>query len=135
VAYLIDSDWTIDHLNNVPEAVNLVQGLIPEGVFISAISYLEAFEGTLREANSGGSAANLTAFASIAPVLDIGVSVAERCAELRNQIRLRGRRIESRAFDLLIAATAIEYDLTLVTRNVRDYADIPGLKLYQPQRP
>ena len=32
----------------------------------------------------------------------------------------------------LLAATALEYNLTLVTRNNEDYADIPGVKLYRP---
>lgn len=32
--------------------------------------------------------------------------------------------------DLFIAATAIEHGLSLVTRNTRDYSDIPGLDLY-----
>jgi predicted nucleic acid-binding protein len=34
--------------------------------------------------------------------------------------------------DLLIAATALEEDLTLVTRNTRHFERIPDLKLYQP---
>jgi predicted nucleic acid-binding protein len=33
--------------------------------------------------------------------------------------------------DLLIAATALEHNLTLLTRNVRDFQHVPGLKLYQ----
>ena len=45
-------------------------------------------------------------------------------------MRKAGKRVNSRALDLLIAATALEYDLTLVTRNTEDYGDIPGLKLY-----
>lgn len=32
----------------------------------------------------------------------------------------------------MIAATAIEHDLTLVTRNVDDFSDVPGLQLYKP---
>jgi len=31
-----------------------------------------------------------------------------------------------------IAATAIEHELTLVTRNVADYGDVPGLRLLTP---
>lgn len=133
MAYLIDSDWTIDHLNNVPEAVVLVQTLIPEGAFMSVITYLEAFEGTIRDANPSSAVARLQRLTSVVPVLDLGVSTAERCARLRNEIRAQGRRIESRAFDLLIAATAIKHGLTLVTRNVDDYADMPGLTLYPMQ--
>jgi hypothetical protein len=34
-----------------------------------------------------------------------------------------------RALDLIIAATALENDLTLVTYNRADFADIPGPKL------
>ena len=33
--------------------------------------------------------------------------------------------------DALIAATALEHGLTLMTRNVRDFAQIPGLMLAQ----
>ncbi|HEV2109285.1 MAG TPA: hypothetical protein VGR16_13570 [Thermomicrobiales bacterium] len=41
-----------------------------------------------------------------------------------------GRSVDHRALDLFIAATAIEHGLSLVARNTRDYADIPGLVLY-----
>jgi predicted nucleic acid-binding protein len=41
--------------------------------------------------------------------------------------------VKSRALDLIIAATALEYGLTLVTKNTDDFKDIPDLTLYQPQ--
>ncbi|MBC7710348.1 MAG: type II toxin-antitoxin system VapC family toxin [Rhizobacter sp.] len=34
--------------------------------------------------------------------------------------------------DSLLAATALTHDLILATRNVRDFADIAGLRLYDP---
>ena len=41
--YLIDSDILIDHLDELPEAVRLVDALISEGgIYLSVISYLEA---------------------------------------------------------------------------------------------
>jgi len=45
-------------------------------------------------------------------------------------LRRQGKRVNNRALDLLIAATAIEHDLTLVTRNLQDYGDIPGLETF-----
>jgi predicted nucleic acid-binding protein len=33
--------------------------------------------------------------------------------------------------DLLIAATALRYELTLVTRNLRHFQRVPGLRIYQ----
>jgi predicted nucleic acid-binding protein len=127
---LIDSDRTIDHLNRTPEAFALFASLGGDELFISSITYLEAFQGTLRDDHPASAAAILDRFVLAVPVLDVTTAVARRCASLRDDIRRRGRRIDSRAFDLLIAATALEHGLTLVTRNVRDYVDIPDLELY-----
>jgi len=40
--------------------------------------------------------------------------------------------IFSERMDLLIAATALSHNLTLLTRNISDFQHIPQLKLYQP---
>jgi hypothetical protein len=59
-------------------------------------------------------------------------AVAERCARLRETLRSQNKWVTSRALDLIIAATALEYRLTLVTKNRDDFKDIPDLSLYQP---
>jgi predicted nucleic acid-binding protein len=59
-----------------------------------------------------------------------GNKVARRAATMRAGLRLQGRAVRSRSLDLLIAATALAYNLTFVTRNEADYKDISGLKLY-----
>jgi predicted nucleic acid-binding protein len=56
--------------------------------------------------------------------------IMTRFARIRGDLRRQGQSIGD--LDLLIAATAIHHDLTLVTRNVRHYARIPDLKLHQP---
>jgi predicted nucleic acid-binding protein len=56
-------------------------------------------------------------------------SIFERFARLRGQLRQRGRLIGD--LDLLIAATALEHDLVLVTRNRRHFDRIPDLRLYE----
>jgi predicted nucleic acid-binding protein len=63
-------------------------------------------------------------------VLPITIAVAQRCARLRRTLKNQGRRVNSRALDLIIAATALEHRLTLVTNNPKDYEDIPWLKLF-----
>jgi predicted nucleic acid-binding protein len=51
----------------------------------------------------------------------------------KSQLRSQNKRVKSRALDLIIAATALEDGLTLVTNNTDDFKDIPDLTLYQPR--
>ena len=128
--YLIDSDILIDHLEAVPEITALVARLASAGIAISIISYMEAYQGILRSPDRSRAEASFEAFLAAAPVVPFSPAVARRCALLREELRRQGKQPRSRAMDLMIAATAIENGLTLVTRNVGDYADIPDLILY-----
>jgi predicted nucleic acid-binding protein len=102
----------------------------PEGTFISVLTYIEVFQGILRDPEPERSRRSFQAFVGSSPAIALDTAVAEQCARLRQYFQDRGQRPARRGYDLLIAATALEYDLMLVTRNVRDYVDIPGLKLY-----
>ena len=130
--YLIDSDWVIDHLDNVPEALELLDRLASDGIAISIISYIEAYQGVERSLDPDQAEVKFQAFVDSVLVLPISPAVAKRCARLREELRRRSRRVNSRALDLIIAATALEHDLILVTRNVEDFQDIPYLHIYQP---
>lgn len=61
----------------------------------------------------------------------ISRAVAKRNGLIRQELRRKRRPISHRAIDLLIAATALEHDLILVTRNLGDYGDVPNLRLYK----
>lgn len=128
--YLIASDWTIDHLADIEEAVELLDELAEDGIAISIITYLEIYQGVARSPNREKAQAQLDAFLAEVPVLPLSLSVARRCAQLRETLRQQDKRVRARALDLIVAATALEYNLTLVTRNTDDYDDIPELKIY-----
>ncbi|MFJ3428619.1 MULTISPECIES: type II toxin-antitoxin system VapC family toxin [Pseudomonas] len=92
-------------------------------LYISAITLLEIETGILRlERRDPGQAATLrnwlevhvmAAFAG--RVLSVDGAVARRCARLHVPDR-------SNECDALIAATALVHDMTVVTRNTRDFA-------------
>jgi len=128
--YLIDTDLVIDHLANVTEANQLLEHLAPEGIAISMITYMEAFQGVVRSPHGKEARAKFQTFRRSVPVLPFSLSVAKRCAVLREQLKTEQKRVKARALDLINAAIALEHDLTLVTRNVKDYQDIPDLHLY-----
>ena len=56
--------------------------------------------------------------------------IAERAGEIRGELRARGRPVDHRTLDILVAATALHHDLTLVTRNIRHFSDVPHLRLF-----
>ena len=134
MAYLIDSDWVIDHLANVPEAVTLFDDLSDLGrIAISIITYMEVYQGILRSHDVTQAERQFQSLVAAVPVLPFSPAVAVRCAQLRHELKQQRKRINSRALDLIIAATALEHNLTLVTRNTDDYQDIPNLNLYVQQ--
>jgi predicted nucleic acid-binding protein len=45
--YLIDSDVIIDHLADVLTATKLLEPLASEGIAVSIITYMEAYQGVL----------------------------------------------------------------------------------------
>lgn len=63
----------------------------------------------------------------LAPFREIPVdrAIAERAGRLRREIGLRTP-------DALIAASALEHRLTLVSRNAKDFEATPGLRLRPP---
>ncbi len=63
-------------------------------------------------------------------VLGLTEDIMAVFARTRAQLRQQGNLIPD--MDLLIAATALHHDLTLMTRNLRHFQRIPHLKLYQP---
>ncbi len=128
--YLIDTDLVIDHLANILQANHLLEHLTPEGIAISIITYMEAYQGVLRSRNLKEARAKFQTFRRSIPVLPFSLTVAKRCATLREQLKNEQKRVKSRALDLMNAAIALEHNLTLVTRNVEDYQDIPRLQVY-----
>src|SRR2546425_242965 len=128
--YLVDTDLVIDHLANILEANHLSDQLASEGIAISIITYMEAYQGVVRSPNPQEARTKFQAFRRSVPVLAFSIVVAKRCAVLREHLKHEQKRVKSRALDLINAAIALEHNLTLVTRNVADYQDIPGLQVY-----
>jgi tRNA(fMet)-specific endonuclease VapC len=125
---LLDTNIVLYHLAGIPEAVSLVSRLAAEGIAVSIVTYMELYQSTLRRAGQAPSEAKLAEFLNSVPVLPFSLSTARRCAALREQLARDGKRVRQRALDLLIAATALEHNLILVTRNREDFEDIPDLQ-------
>lgn len=62
-------------------------------------------------------------------ILPVSEPIAERWGILAGECQLKGRPL--RVADGLIAATALEHGLTVVTRNVKDFSDL-NVKVFNP---
>jgi predicted nucleic acid-binding protein len=63
------------------------------------------------------------------PQLRITVETGETFGSLAVKLRKSGRDPHVRINDLWLAAQAIQRGFRLLTSNMKDFADIPGLKL------
>ncbi len=127
--YLIDTDWVVDHLLGKPVAVRLLQTLEPDGLAISQVTFGEIYEGIYHGSDPTAAETAFLNFLANVDVLDLTIEIWKRYARIRGDLRKSGQLIAE--FDNLIASTALEYDLILVTRNLRHFQRIPNLKLYQ----
>jgi tRNA(fMet)-specific endonuclease VapC len=63
-------------------------------------------------------------------LLPLTEAIVERFAIIRGGLS-RPLRQQIGGLDLLIGATAVTQNLILLTRNLRDFQHVPGLKLYR----
>lgn len=114
MTYVIDTDCVVDFLVGQEAALALFRTIRPQGIAISLITFMEVYEGIVSSRDPRHA------------------EHAFRAAHIRAGLRRQRHPITHRALDILIAATALVHDLTLVTRNRRDYEDIADLKRYEP---
>ncbi len=105
-----------------PEHHELRRLIAEQTPAVSAISYVEVL-GYHRLTTQARE--HFKAFFAAAPVLPLSQAVLDRAVSLR-QVRI------ITLGDALVAATALVHGLTLVTRNIADFAWIPGLLLLNP---
>ena len=128
--YLLDTDWIIQALAGRQTALQVLGRLGDSRSYISYASVGEIYEGAFGSVDPQAHLASFRHFLSAYHILTLNDPIMERFAELRAFLRRRGQLIPD--FDLLISATALHLNLTVLTFNRRDFERIPDLRLYQP---
>jgi tRNA(fMet)-specific endonuclease VapC len=130
MTYLVDSDRVAQYLKGRPEGISLLNALASQGLAISLISYGELYEGIYHGRDPRGAERGFRRFLQAVDVLPLTRTIMRRFARVRGQLRSQGLLIPDP--DLLIAATALHHNLTLVTGNLRHFQRIPGLQIFHP---
>lgn len=126
VSFLLDSNPIIYYLNQQlpPEGKVFIDRLLLDGVACSVITRLEVLGARMSPVQRFRAESLLSLF----QVLPIDDSTIQQAIALRSVTRIK-------SIDALIAATALLHDLTLITRNSKDFVAIAGLSLIDPFQP
>jgi len=122
--YLIDSNVIIDYMANIiPEkGTNFVENIFNTQFLISVITKIEVL-GYNDLPNKMSAMGN---FISLSEILSLNETITEKTIELKRTFR------KMKLGDAIIAATAIDGNLILITRNVDDFKFIPNFTVVNP---
>ena len=125
--YLVDTDWTIDYLHKADRTVRRLEELFADGIGLSVISLAELYEGLARSRNPDADAESLHLFLEAVDVIPLDDAACRIFGEERARLREGGNIIGD--MDILIGATAISNNLTLLTNNTRHFERMQGLSI------
>ena len=123
--YLINTNAVIDYLGNKLPAtgIDFMNGIIDAIPNVSVVTKIEVLGFNAPEEYYK----LLFNFMNDAKVLDLTSNVVDLTISIRKEHK-------TKLPDAIIAATALVYDLILISRNVSDFKDIEGLKVIDPHR-
>jgi predicted nucleic acid-binding protein len=119
---LVDTDVLIWHLRGYPQATRRLDEL--GALTLSAVTYLEVLQGIRNKAELVAVKKMLQHRA--ATLLPVSEAITQQAIELMESLTLsHGLQMG----DALIAATAIEHQLPVLTANVKHFSAVEGLKI------
>ncbi|MBI4578613.1 MAG: type II toxin-antitoxin system VapC family toxin [Planctomycetes bacterium] len=126
--YLLDTSTCIHYLNQKNTAVRArLEVLRPADIALCAVVKAELFYGAFKSQRPEETLAAVERFCAAFASLPFTDRTAQIAGELRATLDRRGEPIGP--YDLLIAATAAEHNLTLVSANVKEFERVAGLRI------
>ena len=124
--YLLDTNICIHFFRGKFGVIEKIESNRPENFAISEITLAELVFGAENSKNPKKNhrlIEQLTDIVTVLPIYDSIITYGKEKARLRKL----GTMISD--FDLLIACTAVEKNLILVTENIRDFERVSGIKI------
>lgn len=124
---LADTDVLIDYLANRQDLAGAVAAELEIGTLRTTV--VNRFE-LLAGARTPRQQAAVRQLLAAIPALSLDLPAADRAAEVRRTLELRGEPIGMG--DSLIAGIVLEHGETLMTRNRRHFGRVEGLRIAEP---
>jgi tRNA(fMet)-specific endonuclease VapC len=127
LAYLVDTDWAVHWLHSNQRIRQRMEELRGQGLALSPLSPAELWEGVHYSRDPLQSERGLRDFLRHVSFVPIEEETCKLFGMERGRLRAEGKRVAD--FDLMIAMTARQHDLTLLTNNRRHFEHIEGLRI------
>ena len=124
--YLLDTNICIALMKGEAEARKQIRNFAVNEIGLPAIVVAELAFGAWKAEFVGRSLANLEEILKVYRVIPFDEAAAMQYGRIRSELQKAGTPIGPN--DYLIAAIALAQDATLITRNVREFERIPGLR-------
>ena len=132
--YLLDTNTCIQFLNSRNSALQRrLAAISRDDVAICQIVKAELFYGAYRSSRREANLALLAKFFSQIVSLPFDDASAEIYGRIRAELARAGTPIGP--YDLMIAAIALAFDVTLVTHNTGEFSRVQGLRLEDWEQP
>lgn len=127
MSYLLDTNILSAHLRR-PSGLQHRFEQHSGRLYASTVALAELYDWVYRRPDPAAALAAVDKMLlyEVAPI-EFDNDCAQECGRVRAELRRQGIGVS--ALDLLIAAVALSFDLTLVTHNTKDFERIPGLRL------
>jgi tRNA(fMet)-specific endonuclease VapC len=125
VSYLLDTNTIIAIFRGNRTVIGALNRHVHDAVFVSSIVLHELYYGAFKSERSAKALSDVDLLTI--PVLDFNTSDAITSGNIRYLLAKAGQPIGP--LDFLIAGQALSRELTLVTRNTREFSRVEGLRV------
>lgn len=125
--YLVDTDWLIHYLKKHAIITAKLSEYQYEAIAVSIVSVAELYEGVYASPHPAHRMQAIDDLLQGLTILGIDRATATIFGRERRRLRTTGQLIGD--CDLLIGATALQYELTLLTNNHSHFKRLDGLRI------
>lgn len=124
--YLSDTNIIVDLFSGGQEIKELIEAI--EEPIVSAITIGELYFGVEKSQYRSRHLKQVDEFTEICTILDVDLATTKVYGKIKNELKKKGRPIPEN--DLCIAATSVQYNLTLVSKD-KHFIEVGKLNLKQ----
>jgi len=127
IGYIVDTDWAIHCLRGVDDIRSKLNELRTGGLGISVVSVAELYEGVYRARDTHTAEQHLNTLLSGMTIVPFTHEISKIFGRERARLRPQNQLIGD--IDLIIAATALHYQIPVCTNNRDHFLRVSGLQV------